>query len=76
LLTELTISSSEPVSKPVQNRSGPVLRKKHTRRAGFLICERFLVFLSGVTVLLSLTVFSIMVTEMLPKVSDAVPILG
>ena len=33
-------------------------------------------FFSGVTVLLSLTVFSIMVTEMLPKVSDAVPILG
>ncbi|TRY67674.1 hypothetical protein TCAL_03094 [Tigriopus californicus] len=30
----------------------------------------------GVTVLLSLTVFSIMVTEMLPKVSDAVPVLG
>ena len=35
-----------------------------------------LFFVSGVTVLLSLTVFSIMVTEMLPKVSDAVPILG
>ena len=33
-------------------------------------------YVSGVTVLLSLTVFSIMVTEMLPKVSDAVPILG
>ncbi len=33
-------------------------------------------FFSGVTVLLSLTVFSLMVTEMLPKVSDAIPILG
>ena len=31
---------------------------------------------SDVTVLLSLTVFSLMVTEMLPKVSDANPILG
>ncbi len=33
-------------------------------------------FVAGVTVLLSLTVFSIMVTEMLPKLSDAAPILG
>ena len=30
----------------------------------------------GVTVLLTLTVFSIMVNEMLPRVSDAVPIIG
>ena len=32
--------------------------------------------ISGVTVLLTLTVFSIMVNEMLPRVSDAVPIIG
>ena len=32
--------------------------------------------ISGVTVLLSLTVFNIMVIEMLPRVSDALPILG
>lgn len=38
-----------------------------------LLC---LYIFSGVTVLLSLTVFSIMVTEMLPKLSDAAPILG
>ena len=31
---------------------------------------------SGVTVLLALTVFNTMVTEILPKVSDALPILG
>ena len=40
------------------------------------INEYLCVSLSDVTVLLSLTVFSLMVTEMLPKVSDANPILG
>ena len=32
--------------------------------------------ISGVTVLLALTVFNTMVNEILPKVSDALPILG
>ena len=36
----------------------------------------FWLFFSGVTVLLALTVFNTMVTEILPKVSDALPILG
>ena len=33
-------------------------------------------YVSGVTVLLALTVFNTMVNEILPKVSDALPILG
>jgi len=37
----------------------------------FLTCN-----ISGVTVLLALTVFNTMVNEILPKVSDALPILG
>ena len=36
----------------------------------------FLLLFSGVTILLSLTVFHNIVTETLPQVSDAMPLLG
>ena len=36
----------------------------------------FLLIIAGVTILLSLTVFHNIVTDTLPQVSDAMPILG
>lgn len=54
---------------------GVMKARKGTRSLYLSNSPPFALF-AGVTVLLSLTVFSIMVTEMLPKVSDAVPVLG
>ena len=40
------------------------------------MCNKLMHKLSGVTVLLSLTVFSQVVTDIMPRTSDSVPLLG
>lgn len=40
------------------------------------IIWKLFLFISGVTILLSLTVFLNLVAETLPQVSDAIPLLG
>lgn len=35
-----------------------------------------ILFVAGVTILLSLTVFSLLVAQVLPQTSDAVPLIG
>ena len=52
-----------------------LLTKERTQNLNPFSCYA-LVLLSGVTILLSLTVFHQIVTETLPQVSDAMPLLG
>jgi hypothetical protein len=53
------------------NQTKPKQKTKH----GCIIRRPFVLF-TGVTILLSLTVFHNIVTETLPQVSDAMPLLG
>lgn len=49
----------------------------HSNPFFFILSWRELyAFVSGVTILLSLTVFSLLVAELLPQTSDAVPLIG
>lgn len=47
----------------------PIDRRTRTR-------SKFKIFISGVTILLSLTVFLNLVAEKIPTTSDAVPLIG
>lgn len=55
-------------------------KRKNARRTmnenGLIIEHRWATTVSGVTILLSLTVFLNLVAETLPQVSDAIPLLG
>jgi len=51
------------------------IEKPNHKLVTALLCKCF-VPLSGVTILLSLTVFSQIVAETMPATSDAVPLLG
>jgi len=57
--------------KEKPNQTKPKQKTKH----GCIIRRPFVLF-TGVTILLSLTVFHNIVTETLPQVSDAMPLLG